>query len=264
MGTAQPAAAASLNFDCNVLGNPQTFPVDITSSAPAQLPTGSSTTPDLTTVVTIPAGLADALRGLLQASSFSGVIHSTTLVNDVPQAADLTVPQTGAGAPGTAIPLTATGSLAPITAGNPGDVTTLAAGAQDVVMTLVTPGGDQPLEVLCTPGADQDLTFGTITSVKDGSKTAAKAAYSAKHHAVASSAKVTSAHGIVPASGKVKFVLKRGSTAVGSVTEALNDSGKATAAFTGVRKSGSYTVVASYKGSDLLKGSKDSAGFTVH
>jgi hypothetical protein len=264
MGTAQPASAAPLTFDCTlpILGA-QTFPVDITSTAPATLPTGSSATPDVTSVLTIPSSLADTLRGLLGATAFSGVIHSTTLVNGVPQVDDLTVPSTPAGAAGTAIPVSASGPLAPVTAGDPGEVTTLAAGAQDVVMTLVTPSGPSPLEIPCTPSEGQDTTLATITSVKDGSSTAAKAGYSARKHAVRGSAAVTSQHGIVPASGNVKFVLKRGSKSVASVTKALNESGKATAGFAGVRKSGSYTLVARYKGSDLLKGSKDSSKFSV-
>ena len=263
MGTAQPASAATMNLDCTLpLLGPATFPVDLTAT-PATVPTGSSTAPDISAVLTIPSSLADTLRGFLGATSFSGVIHSTTLVNDVPQVADLTVLSTPAGDPGTDIPVSASGPLAPITAGDPGSVTTLAADVQDVVMTLETPNGPSTLDIPCAPSEGAQTTFATITSVKDGSTTTAKAAYSAKHHSVGSTATVESAHHVVPASGKVKFVLKRGTKAVASVTEALNGSGKATAAFTGVRKAGSYTVVATYKGSDLLKGSKDSAKFSV-
>lgn len=263
LGTAQPASASTLNFDCAVpIIGTQTFPVDITSTAPATLPTGSTTAPDVTSVLTIPASLADTLRGLLGATEFSGVIHSTTLVNGVEQVVDLVVPSTPAGAAGTAIPVSATGTLAPITAGNPGDVITLAAGAQDVVMQLVTPGGTSPLDIPCTPSAGQETTLGTISVVKDGSSTAAKASYSARLAKVKSSATVTSAHGVVPVSGNVKFILKRGTHKVAAVTKALTN-GKASAAFKRVRKAGSYSVTAKYLGSDLLKGSKDKVGFRV-
>jgi hypothetical protein len=263
LGTAQPASAATLNFDCAVpLLGTQTFPVDITSTAPASLPTGSSTSPDVSAVLTIPSGLADTLRTFFGATEFSGVIHSTTLVDGVEDVIDLVVPTTSTGDAGTPIPVSATGTLDPITAGDPGDVITLAAGAQDVVMQLVTAGGTSPLEIPCTPSSGQETTLNTITVTKDGSSTAAKASYSARMHKVSSSATVTSAHGIVPVSGKVKFILKRGTHKVAAVTKSLTD-GKASAAFSSVRRAGSYSVTAKYLGSDLLKASKDKVGFRV-
>lgn len=263
LGTVSPASASTLNFDCAVpLLGTQTFPVDITSTAPAQLPTGSSTTPDITSVLTIPSGLADTLRGFFGATEFSGVIHSTTLVDGVAQVVDLIVPTTPAGDAGTTIPVTATGTLDAITAGDPGQVTTLAAGDQDVVMSLVGTGGTTPLEIPCTPSAGQDTTVATITSVKDDSSTAATAAYSARKHAAKATATVASAHGIIAPAGNVKFVLKRGTHKVASMTKALSG-GKASATFTGVRRTGRYKVIASYLGSTQLKGSRDTASFSV-
>ncbi|HWJ81893.1 MAG TPA: DUF6801 domain-containing protein [Nocardioides sp.] len=263
LGAASPASASTLNFDCAVpLLGTQSFPVDITSNAPAQLPTGSSTAPDVTSVITVPSSLADALRGFFGATEFSGLIHSTTLVDGVAQAVDLVVPTTPAGDPGTAISMVATGAMAPITAGDPGSVTTLAAGDQDVVMSLVSAGGTTPLEIPCTPAAGQDTTFSTITSVKDGSSTAATARYVTSKHAVKAAATVTSEHGIVSPTGNVKFVLKRGTHKVASMTKTLSG-GKASATFTSIRKTGAYKVIAKYLGSDRLKASKDSASFSV-
>ncbi|HWJ81894.1 MAG TPA: DUF6801 domain-containing protein [Nocardioides sp.] len=263
LGTASPASASTLNFDCAVpLLGTQTFPVDINSSAPSQLPTGSSTTPDITAVLTIPATLADTLRGFFGATEFSGVIHSTTLVDGVAQVVDLIVPTTPAGDAGTTIPVAATGALDAITAGDPGSVTTLAAGDQDVVMSLVGTGGTTPLDIPCTPSPGQDTTLGTITSVKDGSSTAATARYLASKHAVKAAATVASAHGIVSPTGNVKFVLKRGTHKVASMTKTLSG-GKASATFTSVRRTGAYKVIAKYLGSDRLKASKDTASFRV-
>lgn len=263
LGTAGSASAATLSFDCNVpILGAQTFSATITSNAPTTLPTGSSTTPSVTTVMTVPAALADTMRGLLGVTSLSGVIHSTTLVNGVAKVVDLTIPSMPAGATGTDVPLQATGVLAPITAGAPGSTTTLAAGAQDVVMSLVTGSGTSPFDVPCTPSTGQSTTLGTITSVKDGSKTADKTAFSTKTHQATSTATVRSAHGVVKASGKVVFVLKRGAKKVASVTRTLSN-GHASAVFKNVRTKGGYTVTASYAGSKTLKASTGSSRFQV-
>jgi hypothetical protein len=263
LGAATPASAATLSFDCNVpIIGAQTFSATITSNAPATLPTGSSSAPSITTVMTVPASLADTMRGLLGVTSLSGVIHSTTLVNGVEKVVDLTIPTTPAGATGTDVPLQATGVLAPITAGTPGSTTTLAAGAQDVVMSLVTGTGTSPFDVPCTPSTGQSTTLGTITSVKDGSHTSDRTAFSASKHAATSTATVKSAHGIVKATGKVTFVLKRGTRKVATVTKTLT-SGKAVALFKGVRTKGKYTVTATYAGSSTLKTSRATSSFTV-
>ncbi|GAB3865425.1 hypothetical protein GCM10028801_35890 [Nocardioides maradonensis] len=263
LGVAAPASAATLSFDCNVpVVGMQTFSATISSNAPTTLPTGSSTAPNVTTVMTVPSSLADTMRSLLGVTSLSGVIHSTTLVNGVAKVVDLTIPSTPAGATGTAVPLEATGALAPITAGMPGSSTTLAAGAQDVVMSLVTGSGTSPFDVPCTPSTGQSTTLGTITSVTDGSRTTGRTAFSRAKHAATSTATVTSSHGIVKATGKVTFVLKRGTKKIASTTKTLS-SGKAVAVFTGVRTKGKYTVTATYAGSSRLKASKGTSSFTV-
>lgn len=263
LGATAPASAATLSFDCNVpIIGAQTFSATITSNAPATLPTGSSTAPSVTTVMTVPASLADTMRGLLGVTSLSGVIHSTTLVNGVEKVVDLTIPSTPAGATGTAVPLQATGVLAPITAGMPGSTTTLAAGAQDVVMSLVTGSGTSPFDVPCTPSTGQSTTLGTITSVKDGSRTTDKTAFRASRHTATSTATVRSSHGIVTATGKVTFVLKRGTSKVATITKSLSG-GKAVAVFKGVRRKGKYTVTAKYAGSSRLKASTGTSSFTV-
>lgn len=267
LGTTGAATAATtshtLNFDCAVpvLG-PQTFSATISSNAPTTLPTGSTVRPKVTTILTVPAALADTLRSFFTADHVSGLINSTTVVNGVDHVVPLTVPSTSTGSTGDAIPLTATGLLDPIKAGKPGTVTTLAAGPQEAVLTLLSGSTPTSLDVPCTPTPGQSLTLGTITSVKDGSKTKVAASYAKSTHQVHASVTVSSAHGIVKPTGKVKIVLKRGSTVVASSTQTLS-SAKASATFKNVRKAGSYTVTASYGGSSTLKSSSGSASFRV-
>lgn len=264
LGTAQPASAVPLSFDCNVpILGAQTFTVDITSTAPAQLPTGSTTTPDITAAMTIPSGMADTMRSLLGATSMSGTIGSTALVDGVEQVLTLTVPPTPLGSSGSA-QMAATGPMAPVTAGAPGTTIPLAAGDQNVVMNLFDASNQSvgQFTIPCTPSSGQDTALSSIAVVKDGSSTTAKASYSAKRDRATGIATVSSAHGVVAPTGTVKFLLKRGTQKVASLTKALSG-GKATAVFTGVRRSGRYTIVATYPGSNLLNGSRGSARFSV-
>lgn len=262
VGTASPASAEALSFDCNVpIVGAQTFTVDISSSAPSQLPTGSTVTPDVTAVLNIPASLADLMRGILGVEEVEGVITSVVSVDGVEQTVPLAIPRTDAGDSGDAV-LTATGALAPITGGDPGDVIEVLAGNQDVAMTLYNAGGEgSPFAVPCTPSAGQDLTVGTISVVKAGSTTKVAASYNAKKDKVTGTATVKARNGIA-ATGKVKFVLKKGTKTVATATKSLR-SGKATASFLRVKKAGAYTLLAQYAGSDRVKGSTGKDGFRV-
>lgn len=263
LGTAQPASAAgtTMDFDCAVpVVGTQTFPVTI-ESTPAEALPGSSTAPHVTVEVRIFQTLADMLRSVFQATSIEGVIDSTMLVDTVPQQAELTIPPTGPGDPGTEMAIAAAGDLAPVDVGSAGTVTDLAAGVQDVVLMLTTPQGTSPLPITCTPADGVDTTYGHITSTKASSTTDAAVTYSASKDKAKASATVTGSQGVAP-TGKVKFVLKRGTQKVDSVTKALTD-GKASATFTGVRKTGKYSVVATYQGSGQLGGSSDTAKFRV-
>ncbi|NYJ00318.1 hypothetical protein HNR19_001016 [Nocardioides thalensis] len=263
VGTAPSASAATLSFDCTLpLLGVQTFSVDISHSAPSQLPTGSTTTPDVTAVLNIPAGIADAMRTFLSVEEVAGTIQSAVSVDGVTQAVPLTIPRTDGGDAGEPAVLTATGALAPITGGDPGDVIEVVAGNQDVAMTLYNAAGEgTPFAVPCTPTAGQDLAMGTISVVKAGSSTKVAASYSAKRDKVTGTATVKASNGIAT-TGQVKFILKKGTKTLKTVTRALRN-GKATASFLRVKKAGAYTLVAQYAGSDRVKASSGKDGFRV-
>ena len=259
-GTAGTANAVPIGFDCTTPIGPQMFTTDLSTNAPAQLPSGSKTTPTVTELLTVPASLADLMRGVLGIDEIAGRIVSQTKVNGAVVPTTLTIPRTDIGDAGDAV-LTATGPLGPITGGNPGPVP-VEAGPQAVTMTLFDLEGDPAgtvFEIPCTPTAGQALTFDTITVVKATSRTVAKARYLAKKDKVTGQATVRST---ASPTGKVKFVLKKGSRKVAAKTAAVRN-GKATVAFKRIRKSGKYTLVASYLGSARTKPSTDKAGFRV-
>ena len=66
-----------------------------------------------------------------------------------------------------------------------------------------------------------------------------------------------------PATGKVKFLLKKGSTTIKRATDTLNRRGIAKVSFKGVTAKGKYTIVGKYTGSATLKRSSGKASFTV-
>ncbi len=102
----------------------------------------------------------------------------------------------------------------------------------------------------------------TVNVVKDTTKTAEKAKYSAKKNTATGIATVTSRFG-TPATGKVTFTLKKGTHKVKSVKGTLNKKGVASVAFKHVAKKGKYSITGKYAGSATLKGSADKAKFTV-
>jgi hypothetical protein len=261
LGTAGTAHAVPIGFDCTVpvLGT-QTFTTDLSTNAPAQLPSGAKTTPTVTAQLTVPASLADLMRGALGIDEIAGQIVSQTTVKGAVVPTTLAIPRVDIGDTGDAV-LTATGPLGPITGGDPGPVP-LQAGSQAVTMTLFDLAGDPAgtvFEIPCTPAAGQTLTFDTISVVKASSRTVAKASYAAKKDKVTGQATVRST---AAPTGKVKFVLKKGSKKVAAKTAAVRN-GKAAVAFSRIRKSGKYTLVASYLGSARTKPSTDRAGFRV-
>lgn len=265
LGTAVPAsAAATLNLDCTVpIVGAKTFSVQMDTNAPARLTTGSATRPKLTTVMTVPTDLADLMRGVLSTDTISGTITSHMTVNGVETPVTVTIPATAVPESG-AIPLQGTGTFSAITAGKPGKAITLGAGDQDVMMTLVDSDGDpagSPFEIPCTPTDGQDLTVDTVNVVKAGSTTRVGATYQARKDTAVGRATVKTSNRIA-ATGKVKFILKRGAHKVGAATRTLHG-GKAAATFKKIHKHGTYKLTVQYLGSTRVNRSTGSDTFRV-
>jgi hypothetical protein len=102
----------------------------------------------------------------------------------------------------------------------------------------------------------------TTQVVKDTTKTKESASYAAKKKVAKSSAKVTSRYG-TPATGKVKFTLKKGTHKVKTLSSKLNKKGVAKVVFKGVKAKGKYSITAKYAGSKSLKGSSGKDTFRV-
>jgi hypothetical protein len=102
----------------------------------------------------------------------------------------------------------------------------------------------------------------TTKVVKDSTKTNESASYSSKKNKANGTAKVKAKYGTA-ATGKVKFLLKKGSTTVKSAKSKLNKKGIAKVSFKGVTAKGKYSIVGKYAGSKTLKGSSGKASFTV-
>lgn len=259
LGAAAPASAAKIGMSCEVpvLGA-KAFAVDITTNAPANAAPGSSFAPRITSKMTVPADLADLMRGILGANAISGEIQATVLVDGAPVVTTVTVPRTAVPASG-AVLLTGTGQLPAIPAGPAGGRHTLAAGPQNVVMTLFKPGTDpgQPFPITCTPAAGQNATVSSYT-VKATSTTKAAARYQAKKRKATVSATVASSPA---ATGTVTFTLKRGAKTVKTVKATVRG-GKATAVFKKLKK-GKHTVTAAYGGSATVTPSTGTAKLKV-
>ncbi len=102
----------------------------------------------------------------------------------------------------------------------------------------------------------------TTKLVKDKTTTKASADYNAKKDVATGKAKVKSHFGL-PATGKVKFILKKGTHKIKTLSDKLNKKGVAKVSFTGVKKPGKYSITAKYGGSSNMKGSSDKATFKV-
>ncbi|WP_418062797.1 DUF6801 domain-containing protein [Pimelobacter simplex] len=260
LGATAPASAAKIALSCEVpvLGT-KTFAVDITTNAPANAAPGSSLTPRITSKITVPADIADLMRGFLGANAIAGTVESVVKVDGVAQTTTITIPRTNVPASGPVV-LTGTGQLSSIAAGPAGGRHTIAAGAQNVAMMLFQPGSPDGslFPVPCAPAAGQSTTISTI-AVRGASTTKAKAVFSAKKHKATVSATVSSTPA---ATGTVTFTLKRGAKKVKTVRASVVR-GKATATFKKLRQKGKYTVTAAYSGSSTVAPSTGTAKLRV-
>ena len=84
-----------------------------------------------------------------------------------------------------------------------------------------------------------------------------------REHRAKGTAKVRGKEFGLAGTGKVKFLLKKGTRTIQSKTDTLNKKGIASVAFTGVKKKGKYKIVAKFGGDKALKASSGSDTFTV-
>jgi hypothetical protein len=103
----------------------------------------------------------------------------------------------------------------------------------------------------------------TITVKKDKSKTQTTAGFAAKKHKATGKAKVKGAKYGLPGTGKVKFILKKGTKTVASKKGKLNKKGVAKVVFKNVKAKGKYSIVAKFGGDKGLKKSSGNDTFKV-
>lgn len=163
-GTAQ-AASTSLSYNCHndALGDFVATAV-IDTDAPATLLAGQSVPIAVTSTVTLPALVGDAVRGAM-ADVVSGVATSNGTVDGVARTATLTVPKTPVSSTaGTPLVLVGTGPGGSITAGAAGSTITLGAGDFSIVLTAYRDDVAYPKTetVTCALQAGQNLTIDTV------------------------------------------------------------------------------------------------------
>jgi hypothetical protein len=224
-----------------------------------------------TMTMTLPAGATHLLLVTLGWDSFKGTVHQKA--PDKNLGLNLTVPMTDVGTPkgtdGTPTPAVATGNA--IVDYPTAGTFTLQAGNFTATLQGFKNGnkvGD-PVDVSCvapkndtTQLKDASDATTTMTVTKDKSKTTASAKYNATSDKATGKAKVKGKTFGLQGTGKVKFVLKKGTKTVATKSGRLKK-GVATANFKGVKAKGKYSITATFGGNGGLKGSSDKATFTV-
>jgi hypothetical protein len=228
--------------------------------------------PTVATVV-LPPGATHLMLTTLGWDHFSGNVVAPTPTETVGM--NLTVPLTGVGTPtGTDLtPTTATATgnalLRYPTAGTKtfqaGDFTANLQGFKNGA-----PVGNAPTPVPCSAPSDGTTVFKdgaaaplSITVTKDTSKTVAKASYNARKDIATGIAKVSAGHFGLKPTGKVAFVLKRGTHKVAAASAKLNAKGIAAVHIKGVKRPGKYTFFEKYSGNGGLKSSTAKVTFKV-
>lgn len=219
--------------------------------------------------VDLPPGATNLLIDQLHWDHFTGVVKAPSPSSTL--GINLTVPLTAVGAHDATTPVDTNVGNAYLdypTAGTK----TIAAGSFTATLTGFS-GGNQvgnPVAIPCVldTGADGTLVDGTaqpvtVTVTKDASKTVAKAKYAAAKHQVTGTATVKGkTYGLI-GSGKVTFILKKGTKTIATHTGKLNKKGIATTLFKSVSKKGKWSITAKFPGNGGLKPSSGKAPFTV-
>lgn len=252
LGSPALAADKTFAYTCTTLG-----PVGVNYDAgtlPTSMVAGQKVTQAATLTVNLVAEQVQGVEDNYLATNVGGSAANTNAGD--PLSFAFALPTTDLPDPAADIAIvssTGTETLRPVTAGE----WTVAPGDLSAPLTLSTPGGDVQATVTCLAPTDGSNALGTIKVTKDTTTTKLSHTYNAKRHIVGGTATVKSHYGL-RATGKVTFVLKKGTKRIGKVVASVKN-GKAKASFKKVTKAGKYTLTASYGGNGGLKGSKAKA-----
>jgi hypothetical protein len=263
---------ANVAYSCFNGGVNATGDFSVAPPSSTNLVAGQKLPSATTMTMTLPPGATHLLLTTLGWDSFKGTVHQKA--PDKNLGLDLKVPMTDVGTPagtdGTPTPAQATGNAI---VGYPKAGTfTLQVGNFTATLQGFKNGNKvgKPVDVSCVaPGdATQVLKDGsdqstTMTVSKDASKTKVSAAYNAKKDKATAKAKVSGKQFGLAGSGKVKFVLKKGTKTLATKSGKLNKKGIAVVAFKNIKAKGKYSVKATFGGSGGLKGSSGKDTFTV-
>ncbi len=248
------AAGAPLAYTCNAFGQSMTFSVTNSSDAPASMYAGQSVPIKLTSTVTIPGSLTNAMYNLVGARSADGTAVAKGTAAGRPTTSTLSVPKTEV-PNGTDMTVVATGEGGKFTPTKAG-ANALKAGDFTATLHLYKADGTptsiaSTATVPCTAPKGVDTTFSTIMVKKDTTTTAV--APKSKAGKVTAKVTVKAAHGGTTA-GKVTVVVKKGKKTVEKKTVALKG-GTATVKLPKKLKKGKYVVTAKYAGNGGFGGS---------
>jgi hypothetical protein len=250
---ATPAVAASqdLTYNCDVL---MATKVSLDpGTIPATMVAGQTSKRTMSMVVHLDAAQTAVAHSF--GSTVSGTIVAPGAHNTFPftmTIPDQTIPSSGA----MNVNASGPGKIRPLKAG------TWTVSAGDMVANLAVDGSALPVAPNCVAPSNGTEDFGTIAVSKDKTTTAVTAAYNAKRDVASGKAKVKSHFGL-KATGKVVFILKKGTKTIAKAGDTLNRKGVATHSFKHVKKHGKYSITAKYAGNNNLKGSSGKDAFRV-
>jgi hypothetical protein len=278
---ASPALAAgeetaSVAYSCATPLGPATPSADYAVDAPpASMVAGQTVKLPTSATFTLDAGTTLLAEGLGW-TKFDGTIKTPAGLPKVGLA--ITIPETTLGnGPGGSTVANATGKtlLRPTSAGtlklvlgDIGKVTLNGSDANGPVGSVSFPNSDGSFgrcknTAGTTPLQNSSAQDATVAVTKDKSKTATTAKYNAKRNVAKGTAKVRGATFGLIGTGKVKFILKRGTHKIKAITDTLNKKGVASVKFKHVSKKGKYSIIAKYSGDKGLKRSSGKDTFRV-
>lgn len=265
------AGTASINYTCATpLGDAHPSAAYSVADAPAKMAVGQPL--KTTGTFTLDATTTGLATGPLGWSTFKGTIKTTPTASKA--GLNLTFPKTtlGNGAGGSTVANAKGSTLAGTKVGTftfkLGDIGTVSLTGYDStgkkLGTVDFPNSDGTFARCKNDAGTTPLAGTAVTTkiVKDTTKTTESAAYKAKTKKAISKAKVKSHFG-TPATGKVTFILKKGTHKVKTLTGKINKKGVAKVVFKGVKAKGKYSITAKYAGSKTLKGSSGKDTFRV-